>query len=99
VTTPNESTLDWEKLVPPPAFMRVNQFAKWLWCTDTHIIRLIRSGEIEVPQELQKSAPSGPSMRIPRASIVKFLTVRSSGAWKADRKREREKLQRKRNAR
>ena len=92
MSTPNENVrppFDWESIVPPDKFMRVTHFAKWLECSTHHILNLIRSGEIQVPQELQKSAPSGAAMRIPRESILKFLEARSSRTRIAERNRKK----------
>ncbi len=77
MSLPNESSFDPELWVPAPAFMRVKEFSERMVCSIEHILNLIRDGEIEVPVELQKSAPSGAAMRIPRASLVNFLRARS----------------------
>lgn len=69
---------DPETWVPSAPFMRVNTFAKLFSITDRHVVSLIKEGILKVPKKLQESAPSGPSMRIPRASIIKFVRQRSS---------------------
>ncbi len=75
MSAPNQS-FDPETWLPPPPFMRVKEFGERMCCSTKHILNLIRSGAIVVPQELQDSAPSGASMRIPRASLVDFLNER-----------------------
>ncbi len=64
--------------IPAVPFMRVHQFAKFFSVSNGHVLSLIREGSIKVPKALQESAPSGPAMRIPRASIIKFVRQRSS---------------------
>ncbi len=76
MSAPRESSFHPETWLPPPPFMRVIEFAKRMCCSSKHIINLIRDGAIKVPQELQDSAPSWASMRIPRASLVDFLSER-----------------------
>ncbi len=73
---PNQSSFDPETWLPPPPFMRVKEFGERMCCSSKHILNLVRANAIKVPQELQDSAPSGPSMRIPRASLVDFLNER-----------------------
>lgn len=70
--------IDPETWVPSAPFMRVIHCAPFLSYTANHVLSLIREGIIKVPKKLQKSAPSGPAMRIPRASIIKFVRERSS---------------------
>jgi hypothetical protein len=88
MSEPNETKreeFDWESFVPPDKFMRVQNLARFCVCSSEHIIRLIKSGEIEVPADLQKSAPSGPAMRVPRESIIDFFKRRSSSQPKEAR--------------
>lgn len=78
MSAPNQSSFDPETWLPSPRFMRVKEFAERMCCSTTHILNLIKDGAIVVPQELKDSAPSGPSMRIPRASLVDFLNERKN---------------------
>jgi hypothetical protein len=86
MSEPNELTdqpsFDWDGCVPQDKFMRVNALAKFFACSTQHISNLIRAGEIDVPKELQESAPSRAAMRVPRASIVDFCKRRSSSEWR-----------------
>ena len=79
MSKPNESArgaFDIESLVPQEPFMRVFQFATWMSVSYHHVVNLIKSGDLKVPEELQKSAPSKRAMRIPRAAVVEFLNAR-----------------------
>ena len=77
--------VDPESFVPQTqqAF-RVDQVAKLFQVSVNHVLNLIKQGEIVVPEERIDSAPSGPSMLVPRANIVDFVRRRSHGSpgWK-----------------
>lgn len=90
MSEPNEHRLDVEALVPQTTFVRVMDFAQQWRCSIHHILNLIKSGDIVVPQALQNSAPSRSAMRIPRASLIAFLRERSSLNITRGRRREKE---------
>jgi hypothetical protein len=69
--------IDPEDLIPrTQSAFRVDQVAKHLNCSVTHIFNLITEGEIVVPKEQLDSAPSRASVLVPRASLVDFVRRR-----------------------
>jgi hypothetical protein len=77
------STIDAESFVPnTQRSFRADQVAQLFSASANHIVNLIKSGEIVVPEESIASAPSGPSILVPRESIVDFVRRRTYGsAW------------------
>lgn len=67
------SAIDAEAFVPRTQnSFRADQVAKLFSCSANHIVKLIKQGEIAVPEESIANAPSGPSILVPRESIVDF---------------------------
>jgi hypothetical protein len=71
-----------QSLIPNgAASISVHHFAKQLCCTPGHVINLIKEGAIVVPEsELELARTKKKSwtvVRIPRASAISFLRMRS----------------------
>lgn len=76
-----EPEFDFENGLPPGReFFRLSELAGLWRCHPTHIQRLIDSGELPVAVDLRSPGTSKAMQRVTRASVVKFLNSRKSGA-------------------
>lgn len=65
-----------DELPPKMDFFPVWFLAKLWHAHRQHIVNLIDSGELKVPVDLRNKASSRAMIRVPRASVVEFLTRR-----------------------
>jgi hypothetical protein len=72
---------------------RADQVAKLFSCSVNHVVKLIKQREIILPEESIASAPSGPSILVPRESIVDFVRRRTYGSawWKKNHGKKKHK--------
>lgn len=75
-----EFDIDFNAELPPQDFFPVWQLAKSWRCSPEHVIRLVESGELPVGLDLRNKASSKTMIRVPRKSVVKFLTRRKDMA-------------------
>lgn len=68
--------IDFEKELPPWKFFPVQWLAKELHCSPEHLIHMIETGELPVAVDLRGKNSSRMMLRIPRQSLVHFLTAR-----------------------
>jgi hypothetical protein len=67
---------------------RLDEIARCLRCSLEHLWKLVKEGELEVPQENINKAPGKGSILVPRKSLVDFLRRRSSASYR-EKRRER----------
>jgi hypothetical protein len=80
-----------ERLIPAGRTkFRLDEAARLLLVSNSHLWNLVKSREIIVPQENIDAAPSRPSIYIPRESLVDFVRRRTVGG-PAERQRKRKK--------